>query len=50
MLGVERKKKAGSGFRFEVAYVFARELQYASNTPADVTLEDTLMLRTGLTY
>ncbi len=50
MLGVERKKNGGSGFRFEVAYVFARELQYASNIPADVTLEDTLMLRTGLTY
>jgi len=49
ILGYERKIRGGLSRRFEVGYVFGRELEFDSATP-DVSLDDTLMLRAGLTY
>jgi len=43
-LGLERKTNGGAGARFEVGYVFARELEFAS-TATEVKLDDTLLLR-----
>ena len=47
--GYERKIIGGLSRRFEVGYIFGRELEFDSATP-DVTLDDTLFLRAGLTY
>jgi hypothetical protein len=43
-LGWERKTNGGAGVRFEVGYVFARELEFAS-TATEIKLDDTLLLR-----
>lgn len=49
LTGYERKIIGGLTRRFEVGYVFARQLEF--NTPAtDVDLDDTLFARVGLTY
>ena len=48
-MGYERKVAGGLTRRFEVGYVFGREVEYDSATP-DASLDDTLFLRTGLTY
>jgi hypothetical protein len=48
-LGLERKIIGGLTSRYEIGYVFARELKYAS-TPGHISLDDTLMLRAGFTY
>jgi hypothetical protein len=48
-LGLERKIVGGISRRVEVGYVFARELTYSS-MPGHISLDDTLMLRAGLTY
>lgn len=50
ILGLERKVEAGISTRAEVAYVFARKLEYLSEIPPDITLDDTVMLRVGGTY
>ncbi len=50
ILGVERKKIDGGGLRFEVAYVFGRKIEYLSEMPPDVSLDDTVMLRAGANY
>ena len=49
LAGFERKIIGGLSRRLEVGYVFGRELEFDSATP-DVTLDDTLFLRAGLTY
>ncbi len=49
LAGYERKIIGGWSRRFEAGYVFARELQFTSATP-DVSLEDSLFMRVGLTY
>lgn len=49
LVGYERKIIGGLSRRFEVGYVFGREVEYESATP-DVDLDDTLFVRTGLTY
>ena len=49
VLGVERKRLGGLDARFEVVYVFQRELYYYSITP-DFDPSDTLLLRAGVTY
>jgi hypothetical protein len=48
-LGLERRIIGGLSRRIELGYVFARELQY-SNMPSHLSLDDTLMLRAGVTY
>ena len=49
VLGVERKAIGTTDYRFEVGYVFGRELEYASNT-ARVEPSDTVMIRAGMTF
>jgi hypothetical protein len=48
-LGAERKIIGGLSRRIEVGYVFCRTLQYGS-VGTDVSLDDTVMVRGGLTY
>jgi hypothetical protein len=49
IVGFERKILGGLSTRFETGYVFARELDYESDTP-DVSLDDTMMARVGVSY
>jgi len=49
ILGVERKAIGTMDYRFEVGYVFGRELEYGSGTPK-VEPSDTVMIRAGMTY
>ena len=49
VLGYERKIVGGLSRTFEVGYVFNRELEYES-TIGDIEIDDTLMVRMGLTY
>lgn len=49
VVGFERKVLGGLSTRFETGYVFARELDYESATP-DVSLDDTMMARVGVSY
>jgi len=49
MLGWEQKRNGGAGVRFEVGYVFARELEFAS-TATEFKLDDTLLLRGGIVF
>ncbi len=49
LAGYERKLTAGITRRFEVGYVFARQLSFSSGMP-DVDLDDTLFARVGLSY
>lgn len=50
MLGLERRKNGGVNYRFEVGYVFAREIEYLSATTPDFAPADTLLLRVGTTF
>ncbi|MHC4181359.1 MAG: hypothetical protein ACYSWU_28000, partial [Planctomycetota bacterium] len=49
VLGLERKVIGGLDARFEVGYVFGREVRYDSGTPG-FEPADTVMLRGGVTY
>jgi hypothetical protein len=49
LVGYERKIIGGLSTRYEAGYVFNRELEFDSATP-DVSLDDTLFVRAGLTY
>jgi hypothetical protein len=49
LAGYERKITGGLSRRFEVGYVFQRELEFDSGLP-DAVLDDTLFGRVGLTY
>ncbi|MAT69838.1 MAG: hypothetical protein CMJ58_09975 [Planctomycetaceae bacterium] len=49
LLGYERKIIGGLTRRFEVGYVFAREVEFDGPAP-DTALDDTLFLRAGLAY
>ncbi|MBL9162954.1 MAG: hypothetical protein JNL18_09495 [Planctomycetaceae bacterium] len=49
VVGFERKILGGLSTRFETGYVFARELDYGDSTP-DVSLDDTMMARVGVSY
>ena len=49
ILGVERKAIGTMDYRFELGYVFGRELEYAGPTPK-VEPSDTVMIRAGMTY
>jgi hypothetical protein len=49
LAGYERKIIGGLTRRFEMGYVFARQLEFNSPTP-EVDLDDTLFARVGLTY
>lgn len=47
--GAERKIRGGLELRFELGYVFGREIQYLSGRPSAYP-SDTVLLRTGLRY
>ncbi len=49
LLGIERKVPGGLGHRFEVGYVFGREVEFDSATP-DYDPSDTVLLRYGIVY
>jgi len=49
VLGLERRVLYGVDYRLELAYVFARRLEYETGTPR-LLPPDTLMLRLGATY
>jgi len=49
LMGLERKIIGGLSHRVEIGYVFHRQFKLASS-PGDVDVDDTLMLRAGLTY
>jgi hypothetical protein len=49
-IGLERKIVGGLSRRIELGYVFSRTLEYESDPENEVSLDDTLMLRAGLTY
>ena len=49
LVGYERKIAGGFSRRFEIGYVFGRELEFDSTTP-DLRLDDTLLARVGMTY
>jgi hypothetical protein len=49
LAGYERKITGGLTTRYEAGYVFIRELEYDSATP-DVSLDDTVFVRAGVTY
>jgi Domain of unknown function (DUF6268) len=48
-IGLERRIIGGLTRRVELGYVFSRKLEYAS-MPGQMSLDDTLMLRAGVTY
>jgi hypothetical protein len=48
-LGWERKMNGGAGLHFEIGYVFAREIRFAS-TPDILNPDDTLLLRAGFAF
>lgn len=49
VIGFERKRDGGGGYRLEAAWVFGREVEYASRV-GDFQPGATLMVRGGLTY
>ena len=49
LAGYERKIIGGLTRRFEIGYVFARQMEFTSATP-EVDLDDTLFARLGLAY
>jgi len=49
LLGWERKIIGGLSRRYEIGYVFGRELEFDSGTP-NVSLDDTLFVRAGISY
>ena len=49
LIGLERKMSHGISGRFEFGYVFAREIEFSSDTP-DFRPSDTLLARGGVRY
>jgi hypothetical protein len=49
ILGYENKVIGGLTQRYELGYVFGREMEFDSATP-DVSLDDTFLVRVGFTY
>ncbi|MBP85842.1 MAG: hypothetical protein CMJ64_03855 [Planctomycetaceae bacterium] len=49
LLGLERRKNGGAGYRIEVGYVFSREIEFASGLP-DALGDDTALVRGGVTF
>ncbi|MFO0870096.1 MAG: hypothetical protein U0935_14290 [Pirellulales bacterium] len=45
MLGVERRRNGGAGYRFEVGYVFSRSVEYLHSSTPDFYPDNTLMVR-----
>ena len=50
ILGVERKIVGGCSHRLEIGYVFNRDIKIASVGPNDISMDDTLIVRAGVSY
>jgi hypothetical protein len=50
LLGVERKIVGGVSSRVEVGYVFNRDIKIASVSGEDISMDDTFLLRAGVSY
>jgi hypothetical protein len=50
VFGVERKVVSGVSHRLEIGYVFNRDIKVASISGDDISLDDTLLLRAGVSY
>src|SRR5207253_166208 len=50
ILGLERKIVGGISHRLEIGYVFNRDIKIASVGPNDISMDDTLIARVGISY
>jgi hypothetical protein len=50
ILGFERKIVHGLSHRFEIGYVFNRDIKIASVSSDDISFDDTLLVRAGISY
>lgn len=50
ILGVERKVVGGLSHRCEIGYVFNRDIKIASVSGNDISMDDTLLARVGISY
>ena len=49
MIGLERKKDGGAGFRLEIGYVFLRKVEFNAS-PGGYEPDDTVMIRGGVVF
>jgi hypothetical protein len=50
ILGIERKIVGGLSHRLELGYVFNRDMKIASVSGDDISMDDTLIFRAGISY
>ena len=50
LVGLERKIYGGLSYRAEIGYVFNRDIKIASVSGEDISLDDSVLLRAGVTY
>jgi hypothetical protein len=50
ILGLERKLVGGLSHRIEIGYVFNRDMKIASISGNDISMDDTLIARVGISY
>jgi hypothetical protein len=50
VFGAERRVAGGVSHRIEIGYVFNRDIKVASISGDDISLDDTLLLRAGISY
>ena len=50
IIGLERKIIGGISSRIELGYVFNRDIKVASISGDDISLDSSLLLRTGISY
>jgi hypothetical protein len=50
LLGFERKTVGGCSHRFEIGYVFNRDIKIASISGNDISMNDSLIVRAGISY
>ena len=50
LLGFERRIVGGMSHRLEIGYVFNRDIKIASISSDDISMDDTLLLRAGISY
>jgi hypothetical protein len=50
IIGLEHKVVGGISSRVEIGYVFNRDIKVASISGDDISLDDSLLLRAGISY
>ena len=50
LFGYERKIIGGVSWKYEMGYVFNREIEYRSGFPPSASLDDTFLVRAGFSY